>query len=107
MSINMEAQDPVNFAKALADETRQRIMAACCCQWCSVGELVDRVDVGQPTVSHHLQVLRQAGLVRSRRQGRQTFYKLNQENVVRCCGRLVADFAPETPAASQLSADPG
>lgn len=106
MMINMKARDPIVFAKALADETRQRIMSACCCQWCSVGELAEQVDVGQPTVSHHLQVLRQAGLVRSRRQGRQTFYQLNQENIVRCCGRLVADFAPESPAADQLAEEP-
>ncbi|MGA9533087.1 MAG: metalloregulator ArsR/SmtB family transcription factor [Anaerolineales bacterium] len=96
---------PLVFAKALADESRQLIMAACCCQWCSVGELVERVEVGQPTVSHHLQILREAGLVQVRRQGRQTFYRLNQENVVRCCDQLVVDFAPETAAAERLGED--
>lgn len=105
MMIDTMVRDPLIFAKALADETRQQIMAACCCQWCSVGELVERVDVGQPTVSHHLQVLRQAGLVEVRQQGRQTFYRLIQENVVRCCDRLVVDFAPETPAAERLAVE--
>ncbi len=70
-------------------------MQACCCEWCSVGELVDRVGVGQPTVSHHLAILRDAGLVNVRQEGRQTFYSLNQDAVVSCCGRLVAAFAPE------------
>lgn len=94
--------DSVEFAKVLADDTRQRIMAACCCRWCSVGELVEEVGVSQPTVSHHLGVLREAGLVHTRREGRQVFYQLNQESVARCCGRLVVDFAPETSAAERL-----
>jgi ArsR family transcriptional regulator len=85
----------LTFAKALADSTRQKIMQACCCQWCSVGELVARVGVGQPTVSHHLAVLREAGLVHVREEGRQTFYSLNQDVVASCCGRLVETFAPE------------
>lgn len=85
----------VQFAKALADDTRQRIMAVCCCRWCSVGELVGEVDVGQSTVSHHLAILREAGLVHVRVQGRQTFYTLNQDAVTQCCGRLVTAFAPE------------
>jgi DNA-binding transcriptional ArsR family regulator len=47
----------VDFAKALADETRQEIMRLCCCQWLSVGEIVEALDVTQPTVSHHLSLL--------------------------------------------------
>lgn len=93
-------QDSVGFAKVITDESRQRIMSACCCRWCSVGELVEEVGVSQPAVSHHLSVLREAGLVHPRRQGRQVFYPLNQELVARCCGRLVADFAPETTTAA-------
>lgn len=89
----------LTFAKALADDTRQRIMEACCCRWCSVGELVQAVGVSQPTVSHHLSVLKEAGLVRAKRAGRQRKYSLNQEAVVRCCGQLIATFAPETEAA--------
>jgi ArsR family transcriptional regulator len=91
--------DAVEFGKLLADETRQKIMAACCCRWCSVGELVEEVGVSQPTVSHHLALLRQFGLVKLQRQGRQAFYTLNQGRVVECCGRLVADFAPDSDQA--------
>lgn len=96
--------DAVRFAKVLADDTRQRIMESCCCRWCSVGELVEEIGVSQPTVSHHLGVLREAGLVHFRREGRRAFYSLNQDAVARCCGRLVADFAPETEAAERLAA---
>ena len=90
--------DPVLFAKAIADETRQKIMSECCCCWISVGDLTNKLDVSQPTVSHHLAILRDAGLVNLREEGKQTFYTLNQENIVMCCGQLMIKFAPEEKA---------
>jgi DNA-binding transcriptional ArsR family regulator len=88
------ALDPVTFAKAIADETRQKIMRFCCCEWRSVTEVVEHTRVTQPTVSHHLAVLRDAGLVEIRRDGKQTFYRLNRQRIVRCCGDLSQTFAP-------------
>ncbi len=88
--------NPVLFAKAIADETRQKIMGECCCRWLSVNEIVEKVNVSQPTVSHHLAILREAGLVGVREEGKQTFYTLNQERVAYCCGQLMIKFAPES-----------
>ncbi len=87
--------DPVLFAKALADETRQQIMKLCCCRWLSVTEIVERLQVTQPTVSHHLAILRQANLVDVREEGKHCFYRLNQERISVCCGRLRTKFAAE------------
>ena len=89
---------PVLFAKAIADETRQKIMSECCCCWISVGDLAGKLDVTQPTVSHHLAILREAGLVDLREEGKQTFYTLNQENIAVCCGQIMLKFAPEEKA---------
>ena len=88
--------DPVLFAKAIADDTRQKIMSACCCCWLSVNEIVEKVGFTQPTISHHLAILRDAGLVNIREDGKQTFYTLNQENVAVCCGQIMLKFAPES-----------
>lgn len=87
--------DPVDFTRALADETRQQIMRLCCCQWISVGEIVEKIDVTQPTVSHHLGILKQAGLVSTRRSGKMVFYKLNQKVLANACCNLAENFAPE------------
>jgi ArsR family transcriptional regulator, arsenate/arsenite/antimonite-responsive transcriptional repressor len=89
--------DPVAFAKALADDTRQQIMGQLCCRWLNVGELVEALGgkVNQPTVSHHLKKLQEAGLVLARQEGRQHFYALNQEHLTVCCGQLISTFAPE------------
>jgi ArsR family transcriptional regulator len=92
----MNATNPVLFAKALADDTRQQIMRLVCCRWLSVNEIVEQLHVTQPTVSHHLALLREAGLVHVREEGKQTFYSLNQERVAFCCGQLMINFAPQT-----------
>lgn len=85
----------VEFAKAIADDTRQKIMSLCCCEWLSVNEIVEQTNVSQPTVSHHLAILREADLVQTRTEGKQTFYTLNQERMAFCCGQLMIKFAPE------------
>lgn len=92
----------ITFAKAIADETRQEIMASLCCHWLCVNDIVEALHgrVSQPTVSHHLSILRQAGLVETRREGKQVFYSLNQEKVADCCGELLSSFAPSAEATS-------
>ena len=91
------------FARALGDETRQRIMEFCCCEWRSVGEIAEKMQVSQPTVSHHLALLREAGLVDVREEGRQTFYTLNQDRVVSCCGQILQTLAPESEVTQDLA----
>jgi ArsR family transcriptional regulator, arsenate/arsenite/antimonite-responsive transcriptional repressor len=95
--------DAVEFAKAIADETRQKIMKLCCCEWCSVTELVEQLNVTQPTVSHHLAILRDNGLVNLRHEGKQTFYTLNQQRMAACCGQLMVKFAPDEQPANFIS----
>jgi len=94
--------NPVLFAKAIADDTRQTIMSLCCCCWLSVNEIVEKMEVSQPTVSHHLAILRDAGLVDIREEGKQTFYTLNQDRIAVCCGQLMVKFAPESESTKKI-----
>lgn len=87
----------VEFAKAIADETRQKIMTICCCELLSVNDIVAKINVAQPTVSHHLKILKTAGLVRSERRGKQVLYMLHQERMVEGCCQVAENFAPEHP----------
>jgi ArsR family transcriptional regulator len=84
--------DCVEFCKALADDTRQRILEMLLEGEMCVGDIVDAFNMSQPTISHHLNVLRQVGLVTSRKEGKLVFYAINRSNVVKCCGRLIAKF---------------
>ena len=89
--------DTVEFAKALADETRQKIMALCCCEWVSVSDIVEKLDVAQPTVSHHLKILKNAGLVKSERNGKQVMYTIDQQRLAQGCCQVAENFAPDQP----------
>ncbi len=85
----------VDFARVLGDETRQKIMALCCCHQLSVSEIVAQLGVTQPTVSHHLKVLRDAGFVRREKRGKEVFYTLVQEKLARGCCAVAEEFAPD------------
>jgi DNA-binding transcriptional ArsR family regulator len=87
--------DCVEFCKALADDTRQKILEMLLEGERCVGDIAEAFDVSQPTISHHLNVLRQFGLVTNRKEGKQVYYAINRGNVVECCGRLMAKFDAE------------
>lgn len=90
------SSDPVTFGKAIADETRQRIMRLLCCRELCVSDLVTELGgVSQPTVSHHLQILKQAELVDTRRDGKQIYYTLRQEAIANCCRVIARKYAPD------------
>jgi ArsR family transcriptional regulator len=94
--VNGDTVDSVTFAKAIADETRQKIMQILCCRWLCVGDVVEQLGgISQPTVSHHLAILRDTGLVHTQRDGRQIYYSLNQDAIAVCCGTLMQVFAPD------------
>jgi ArsR family transcriptional regulator len=77
--------DPdIRLLQAAADPTRLAILrqlsgvdAVCACDFTSC------CDVGQPTVSHHLRVLREAGWVTSERRGSWVWYRVNPEALAR------------------------
>src|SRR5437773_4790012 len=65
--------------RALADPTRLRIMALLEKDELSVNELQEITRMGQSRISTHLGLLQDAGLLQSRRDGKRTYYRLNQE----------------------------
>jgi len=62
--------------RALGDETRLRLLEILTAGERSVAALMEDTGLGQSLVSHHLRALRQAGLVRDRRDGRWVFYTI-------------------------------
>jgi ArsR family transcriptional regulator len=81
-----------DFAKAMANETRQRILALLQAGEMSVIELNEHFTTTQPTLSHHLAILRQVKLVTARQEGRQTFYRANPNCVSECCVEILRQF---------------
>jgi ArsR family transcriptional regulator len=96
--------DCVTFCRALADDTRQQILQLLLEGEKSVGQLAESFVISQPTVSHHLGILRGVGLVRSRKEGKHVYYAVEQEHVVECCGMLFSKFCCEQEVDEMIEA---
>jgi ArsR family transcriptional regulator len=71
------SDDSNSVFKALADPTRRAILRLLRKEEMTAGDLAARFDMSKPTLSHHFAVLRDAGLVTSRREGQAIWYALN------------------------------
>ena len=98
--------DCVAFCKALADETRQAILQLLVEEERCVSDLVEQFDMSQPTISHHLNVLKSLGLVSRRKEGKNVYYAINRDNVIECCGMLIAKFGCESESVIQVECEP-
>lgn len=89
----MSCEKIVPFMKALADETRLRIFMLleggefCAC------DILDDFTITQPTLSYHMKILSESGLVQSRKDGIWMKYSLNLENL-----DLLRDFFEQIDA---------
>ncbi|HEU5025577.1 MAG TPA: metalloregulator ArsR/SmtB family transcription factor [Spirillospora sp.] len=94
-----EAAGLAPLFKALADPVRLRLLSLIACHEggeACVCDLTTAFDVSAPTISHHLKVLKQAGLIDSERRGTWVYYWLNPGALE----RLSATLAPSPTAAS-------
>jgi DNA-binding transcriptional ArsR family regulator len=95
-----QAELAVEVFRMLSDTTRVRLLWELIDQELAVNELAARVAKPAPSVSQHLAKLRMARLVRTRREGTQVFYRLENEHVARLVRDAVynAEHAgPEVP----------
>ena len=63
--------------KALNDETRRQILTMLRKKDMSAGEIADQFNISKPSISHHLEILKRAGLVSSEKQGQFIIYSVN------------------------------
>ncbi len=90
----MRMPELVKVFRALGDPARQRMLALLEAggEVC-VSDLARHFDMAQPSISHHLRVLREAGLVTARKQGKEVHYALDAGALRRCCGVFFSRFA--------------
>lgn len=87
------------FAKAMADETRQRILSLLQAGEMNESDIITHFDLTQPTISHHLALLQHANLVTARRDGKYIYYHVNSDCVSQCCREILARYnIPSTEA---------
>ena len=83
----------VIFFKALADATRQEILGMLDEQDMNVSEICRAFEhMAQPTISHHLQILRHSGLVDTRREGKIIYYFIRRQRINEDCRFFFSRF---------------
>ncbi|MCK4856701.1 MAG: winged helix-turn-helix transcriptional regulator [candidate division Zixibacteria bacterium] len=88
----LEAGRYAEIFKALGDETRVKIMLMLNTRSRSVSEIVDFFNLSQPTISRHLALLKQAGLVAAKREGQQVIYSLDEKQLPESMSSFLASF---------------
>ncbi len=73
--------DPNLAFRAVADPTRRAVLEYLLGKPHNVNELADYFDVSRPAISKHLRILKEANVVRERRDGRNRIYELNPEGL--------------------------
>lgn len=90
-------KDLVQVFKLLADETRLKILFLLGREGeLHVSALCERLGQSQPAVSHHLALLRVAGLIEPRRDGKHNFYSIQQHRFHELMGELFCSFTEDS-----------
>lgn len=74
-------KDVVKIFKALGDENRLKILHIIGTQEICACKLLEYLEIGQPTLSHHMKILCDSGIVSSRKDGKWTLYKINKDTI--------------------------
>jgi ArsR family transcriptional regulator len=74
--------------KALCDENRLKILKLLAQRELCACDFLENLDLSQPTVSHHLKVLVESGLLRSEKRGKWHFYRINYDAVKELLGHI-------------------
>lgn len=89
---------------AIGDETRQHLLIEMMqtddCRGVRVGEITKRTNLSRPAVSHHLQILKDAGLIDVRKEGTKNYYFFDSD--MKSVKKLIDALQTAVDAASQL-----
>ncbi|MBX7244751.1 MAG: metalloregulator ArsR/SmtB family transcription factor [Candidatus Sumerlaeaceae bacterium] len=88
--------------RSLADPARIRIMIRLRSGECNVGQLAADLGIAQPSVSKHLAVLRQAGIIAIRREGQQSLCSIRDASVFEICDVVCAGVRRHHEETSRL-----
>jgi len=80
--LNKELSAKSQIFDILADKKRLKILALLLCEQSSVTAVCKFLNIRQNLVSHHLKVMKDAGLLRSQRSGREIYYSLNPKSLI-------------------------
>ena len=82
----------IRLFKALSDETRHKIFELLCNEEMNVTDICEEFHVSQPTISHHLNILRNSDLVETRKEGKMIYYYVNKEVINDVFGNVIERY---------------
>lgn len=107
--LQKEFKECRKFLAAIGDETRQHllcIMLSSDCSGSRVIDIADKTNLSRPAVSHHMQILKNAGIVKSRKEGTLVYYYLEpSECEIEKMLRLMTDIKQITENLPDRSGD--
>lgn len=92
-----------DICSGLADPKRILILYALAEQPRNVGELAEVVGISQPATSRHLNILRERGMVSSRREGQTVFYQINDLRIIQALDLLRSVLAEKLKGQAELA----
>ncbi|MDR6434734.1 sulfite-sensing transcriptional repressor BigR [Brucella pseudogrignonensis] len=95
IELSLRAGEVADLLKTLSHPVRLMIVCSLVESEYSVGELEEKIGVGQPHLSQHLTVLRNSGIVETRRDGKQIFYRLTEAKAAKLVASLYDIFCEE------------
>jgi DNA-binding transcriptional ArsR family regulator len=93
--LQKHAGEAAALLKALANENRLMILCTLMGGEMSVGELNERIPLSQSALSQHLAGLREAGLVKTRKEAQSVFYQLDGDEATRVIAVLQSIYCPD------------
>jgi DNA-binding transcriptional ArsR family regulator len=87
--------DDAGVFRALADPTRRQILQDLRDGELSAGEIAGRFTISAPSISRHLSVLKNSGLVSERRDANRIYYSLEEDRLAVCVGQFLSVVCPE------------
>ena len=95
--IDARAVELADFFRMMGDASRLRIVLACMDGPISVGDIATGLELSPSLVSHHLRLLRSAGILEPTRKGKQVFYDLPDQHIRRVIVGMLGHLAEQTP----------
>ena len=83
--MNLNYEDNAKIIKALSDPNRLKIIDILSCGEKCACDILEEFEFTQPTLSHHMKVLMDCGIVEGRKEGLWSFYSLNSSN----CNKII------------------
>jgi ArsR family transcriptional regulator len=86
----------INFFKAVCDINRHKILFLLKKNGeMNASDIISKMSLSQPTISHHLKIMVEAEVLESRKEGKETFYTINRKFISHCCHGFAHDVCSD------------